>query len=216
MNTKQKTVACIVAHPDDETLWAGGTIMSHPSWKCFIVSVFKGKDKDSSANFHKALLNLNAEGVIGILDERDGKKSVSEKEIKQTIIKLLPAKHFDMIISHSPSDEFMRNSNNEKVGNAVIKLWNSGKISADQLWNFAYEEGYNEYYPEAVNPASFYKLLKKEIWMKKYKIITETYGFNKNSWEAETTPKAEAFWKTSKFQDAKKWLHQFENKLILE
>jgi len=25
-----KTVAIIVAHPDDETLWAGGTILSHP------------------------------------------------------------------------------------------------------------------------------------------------------------------------------------------
>jgi LmbE family N-acetylglucosaminyl deacetylase len=33
-----KNVAIIVAHPDDETLWAGGTILNHPSWKCFIIS----------------------------------------------------------------------------------------------------------------------------------------------------------------------------------
>jgi len=26
---KSKTVAIIVAHPDDETLWAGGTILFH-------------------------------------------------------------------------------------------------------------------------------------------------------------------------------------------
>jgi len=25
-----KSAAVIVAHPDDETLWAGGTILSHP------------------------------------------------------------------------------------------------------------------------------------------------------------------------------------------
>jgi hypothetical protein len=27
------------------------------------------------------------------------------------------------------------------VGKAIIKLWNSGKIHADQYWNFAYENG---------------------------------------------------------------------------
>ncbi len=207
MNTKQKIVACIVAHPDDETLWAGGTIMSHPSWKCFIVSVFKGKFPESSTNFYKALKSLKAEGVIGNLDDENGMKQTDVKKIKQEILKLLPHKHFDMILSHNPSGEFRKNPDNEEaVGRAVIKLWNSGKIAADQLWNFAYEAGCSEYYPEAVNPASFYQLLKKEIWLKKYKIITETYGFNKKSWEAETTPRAEAFWKTANFSDARKWL----------
>jgi LmbE family N-acetylglucosaminyl deacetylase len=31
-----KSVAVIIAHPDDETLWAGGIILSHPSWLWFI------------------------------------------------------------------------------------------------------------------------------------------------------------------------------------
>ncbi len=25
-------VALVVAHPDDETLWAGGTLLQHPGW----------------------------------------------------------------------------------------------------------------------------------------------------------------------------------------
>ena len=37
-------------------------------------------------------------------------------------------------------------------------------------------------------------------------IITETYGFEKNSWEAETTPRAESFWSFSDPLNAKKWL----------
>ena len=41
-----KAVAVIVAHPDDETLWAGGTILSHPSWQWFIVCLCRGSDKD--------------------------------------------------------------------------------------------------------------------------------------------------------------------------
>jgi len=213
MNEKRKTVACIVAHPDDETLWAGGTIMSHPSWKCFIVSVFRGKDADSASKFSKALKNLNSEGIMGNLYDEPEQKSPNEKEIKQIILNLLPPKHFDIIISHNPSGEYTRNIRNEEVGRTVIKLWNSGKITADELWNFAYEDGCKEYYPEAINPASFHHILKEQIWLKKYSIITETYGFEKNSWEAETTPRAEAFWKTKNLRDAKKWLMEYENEI---
>ena len=28
-------VAVVVAHPDDETLWAGGLLLSHPEWSPF-------------------------------------------------------------------------------------------------------------------------------------------------------------------------------------
>jgi len=209
MGTKQKVVACIVAHPDDETLWAGGTIMSHPSWKWFVISVFRGNGKDSGSKFYNALKNLKTEGIMGDLDESADQKPMDEKMLKRSILNLIPPIHFDMVISHNPSGEYTRNLRNEEVGKAVIKLWNSGKISADELWNFAYEDGCKEYYPEAVNPASSFHILKKEIWLKKYKIITETYGFKKNSWEAETTPRAEAFWQTANLKDAKKWLQPF-------
>jgi len=45
--------------------------------------------------------------------------------------------------------------------------------------------------------------------LKKYSIITETYGFEKNSFEAETTPRAESFWQFTNSYDAQKWLKQF-------
>lgn len=215
MNKKQKTVACIVTHPYDETLWAGGTIMKHPTWKWFIVSVCRGSNPDHAPKFYEALKNLKAEGIMGNLIDGPEHKALDEKEVKHTILNLLPPKHFDMIISHNPSGEYTKHIRHEdEVGKAVIKLWNSGKISADQLWNFAYQDGGKQYYPEAVNPASFYHLLNKDIWMKKYNIITETYGFKKNSWEAETTPRAEAFWQTSNSNYAKKWLNQYETELV--
>ena len=52
-----KSVAVIVAHPDDETLWAGGTILSHPEWKWFIVSLCRGNDQDRSVRFITSLKN---------------------------------------------------------------------------------------------------------------------------------------------------------------
>ena len=52
---KVKNVALIVAHPDDETLWAGGTILSHPSWKWFIVCLCRKSDKKRATKFYKVL-----------------------------------------------------------------------------------------------------------------------------------------------------------------
>jgi len=57
-------------------------------------------------------------------------------------------------------------------------------------------------------------LLPNRIWQRKFDIITEIYGFEKDSWEAETTPKAEAFWKFTDPEEAKVRLKKFENKLL--
>jgi hypothetical protein len=35
--------------------------------------------------------------------------------------------------------------------------------------------------------------LPAKVWGKKYRILTEIYGFAPDSWEAQTTPKVEAF-----------------------
>jgi hypothetical protein len=92
------------------------------------------------------------------------------------------------------------------VSKAVIKLWYKGKISANELWTFAYVDSNKEYYPIAVETATIYRKLWKHIWLRKYNIITETYGFEKNSFEAETTPRAESFWQFTDPYDAQRWL----------
>ena len=55
--------------------------------------------------------------------------------------------------------------------------------------------------------AAIYRTLTKRIWLKKYSIITETYGFEENSWEAKTTPNDEAFRQFTNSFTAKKWLN---------
>jgi LmbE family N-acetylglucosaminyl deacetylase len=59
---KARSVAVIVAHPDDETLWAGGTILNHPAWKWFIVCLCRGCNKERSIRFYNALKALKSEG----------------------------------------------------------------------------------------------------------------------------------------------------------
>jgi LmbE family N-acetylglucosaminyl deacetylase len=212
--TSQKTVAVIVAHPDDETLWAGGTILSHPSWKCFIVCLCRGSDEERAARFFNALRIFKAEGIMGDLDDGPEQKPLERIEVEQTILKLLPAGSFDLTISHNPNGEYTRHIRHEETGKAVIKLWNAGKISTKELWTFAYSDDNKKHYPKADEYADICRTLTKRIWHRKYSMVTETYGFEKNSFEAQTTPLAESFWQFHDPAVAKKWLKQNENKPI--
>lgn len=209
-----KNVAVIVAHPDDETLWAGGTILSHPIWQWFIVCLCRGKDIDRSFRFSNALKILKAEGNMGDLDDGPEQKPLMESEVEKAILNLLPAKHFDLIISHSPTGEYTRHLRHEETGKAVIKLWNTGKILTSELWNFAYTDDNKTHYPVAVGNASIYRSLSKRIWVRKYSIITETYGFEKSGFEAETTPRAESFWQFTDPLEAKRWVNKIGNEPI--
>ncbi len=206
--THKKTVALIVAHPDDETLWAGGTILSHPSWQCFVVCLCRASDTDRAPRFYKALGVLKSEGIMGDLDDGPEQKPLDDKTVEYAILDLLPSKNFDLIISHNPTGEYTRHIRHEETGKAVIKLWHTGKIPIKKLWTFAYQDGNKAYYPKPVESAAIYQKLSKEIWLRKYGIMTATYGFEKNSWEAQTTPHAESFWQFTNSFDANKWLNK--------
>lgn len=204
-----KKVIIIVAHPDDETLWAGGTILSHPSWKCFVVCLCRRSDSERAQKFHKALKALKSGGVMGDLDDGPEQRPLGENEVEETIMSLLPGISFDLIMTHCPTGEYTRHLRHEEVSKAVINLWNAGKIPGRELWAFAYEDGNRDYYPRPVDKNTIYRVLTPRIWNRKYKIVTETYGYKKGSFEAETVPKAEAFWQFTDPYNAKKWLRSF-------
>jgi LmbE family N-acetylglucosaminyl deacetylase len=202
-NQGNKSVAIIVAHPDDETLWAGGTILNHQSWKFFIVCLTRGNDSERAPRFYKALQVLKVEGIMGDLDDGPEQKPLADSEVEQTILQLLPSKHYDLIITHNPAGEYTKHLRHEEISRAVINLWQNGKISANELWVFAYEDGNNEHFPQPIKTASIFRTLSDPIWRSKYKIITNTYDFKEDSWEAQTTPKAEAFWQFLNQSEAK-------------
>jgi LmbE family N-acetylglucosaminyl deacetylase len=210
VGNKIKSVAVIVAHPDDETLWAGGTILTHPLWKWFIACLCRSSDTERATKFHQALKFLHAEGMMGDLDDGPHQKPLEESEVENTIMELLPCQHYDVVITHDLSGEYTRHLRHEEVSKAVMRLWQAGKIDADELWTFAYEDGNKEYYPLAIEKATTIRKLTQNIWIKKYNIITDIYGFEKNSWEANTTPHAEAFWQFSDHLKAQNRLKQFD------
>jgi len=206
-NGKIIEAAVIVAHPDDETLWAGGTILCNPGWNWFIVCTCRAYDIDRAPRFYNTLKVLHAEGIMGDLDDGPDQKPLDEDDVENTILKLLPQKQYDLVITHNLTGEYTKHLRHEEMSRAVIKLCNSGKISAKEIWTFAYEDGNKQYFPRPIENATIYSKLSPNIWSKKYEIITQTYNFNRNSWEAETTPHAESFWKFTNINDAQKWLN---------
>ncbi len=211
----RKSVAIIVAHPDDETLWAGGTILSHPEWDCFVVCMSRSRDTDRAPKFYVAMKLLHAEGIMGDLDDGPEQHLLEPEEIESAILQLLPVKDYDLIITHNASGEYTRHVRHEEVNRAVFDLWEKKKISTNEIWTFAYEDGNATYFPKAIESATQYEVLPEPIWQQKYSIITETYAFEKNSWEAETTPLAEAFWQFKEPTDGLRTKSEFENSVTV-
>jgi len=189
-----KKAAVIVAHPDDETIWCGGTILMHPDWQWTVIVLCRGNDPDRAHRFYQAVKKIGATGRMEILNDAPEQVPLPDSQVQATILSLLLAKHFNFILTHSPYGEYTRHLRHEETSRAVISLWEKGCISATEIWMFAYEDGGKSYLPRPIKTAHKVVELPGDIWQEKYRIITELYGFGPESFEAKTAPKEEAFW----------------------
>ena len=201
-----KKIAVIIAHPDDETLWAGGTLLVHPEWDTFIFCLCRKYDPDRAPKFKKALEIFNSKGAMEDLDDGPAQTPQELNHVSELILKALPSYTWDIIITHSPSGEYSRHLRHEEIGKAVMNLWLADKLRSNELLTFAYEDGNRMYFPKAIKQANLYFNLSTKYWKKKYNIMTEIYGFYPDSWEAKTTPKEEAFWRFTAKETAIAWL----------
>jgi LmbE family N-acetylglucosaminyl deacetylase len=202
------TAAIIVAHPDDETLWAGGFVLEHAEWDWFIGTLCRASDPDRAPKFARVLERLHARG--GMLDMEDGpeQRPLPALDVQRQVLGLLPAIHYDMLLTHGPQGEYTWHRRHVEVCQAVVALWRAGQISVDALWLFAYEDGERQYLPRAVRNAHVYRPLPQEVWQTKFDLITQVYGFHPESWEARTTPRVEAFWCFESPRLLERWLRE--------
>jgi LmbE family N-acetylglucosaminyl deacetylase len=206
---KNVTAAMIVAHPDDETIWAGGTVLNHPDWHWIIVSLCRGSDRDRAPKFDRAVQQLGGVSAIGDLDDGPEQLPLSESDVQQMVLSLLPETHFDLILTHSPYGEYTKHRRHEETGTAVALLWEKELIKAKEVWMFAYEDGGNggkDDLPKAIKTAHRISYLPEDIWRRKYIIITDTYGFAPESYEANIVMREEAFWCFQAPVDFREWL----------
>ncbi len=184
----------IVAHPDDETLWAGGTLLLHPTCHWTVVTLTRKGDPDRAPRFARALAQLGAAGALGDLDDGPEQRPLDAAEVEEAILDLLPAPHYDLVLTHGLWGEYTRHRRHEEVAAAVLSLRDSGRLSAEEVWMFAYGDNGGRHLPRPIGGSNIYTCLPADIWKRKYRLITEVYGFAPDSFEARTTPRHEAFW----------------------
>jgi len=209
---RPQQVGVMVAHPDDEVLWAGGTLLLHPHWRCRIATLCRGGDPDRAPKFHRVQAALRAEGAMADLDDGPAQRPLPDALLRQTILALLGGRDYDLLLTHSPRGEYTRHRRHEETGRTVMALWAAGALRARALWLFAYADGGRAYLPRAIAGAHRATALPPAVWAEKYRLIHELYGFAADSWEARATPRVEAFWQCTAPADVPRWQAQMKER----
>lgn len=182
-----KTGLAIVAHPDDETIWMGGKILSSKDIKWTIFSLCRKNDTDRAPKFKKVCKYYGAEAIISDLED-EGIMSVDESlsEIKKRIIKELKKKNFTYIFTHGYNGEY---GHDRHIGvyKTVKALAGKKILKCDKLIFFAYNS-------KKVNLV--FKLDKSLLKIKK-NIIKDLYGFSDKSFEYKSCSARETFYENS-------------------
>ena len=201
-----REVAVVVAHPDDETLWVGGTLLMERDWNCRILGLCRASDSDRAPKFQKAIACFNCAGELHDCDDGPEQRPLPPEEMLRVIGRWAASLSFDLIITHGPKGEYTRHRRHEEVFRAVFDLWRSGTIVTKSLWIFAYEDGHGSYLPRANRNAHRKTVLSPAVLGEKRRIIRKIYGFLPDSWEARALPSVEAFWCFSSPEEVKSWM----------
>ena len=178
-----KTGLVVVAHPDDETIWMGGKILSSKDIKWTIFSLCREDDKDRAPKFKKVCRFYEAKGIISDLeDEEIMNIKESLPEVKKRLVRKLRRKNFTYIFSHGYNGEY-GHKRHVGVHLAIKNLVAKNILTCDKLFFFAYNSKRRDL---VFN-------LNKEILKTKRDIIERLYGFSKKSFEYKNCSAKELF-----------------------
>ena len=208
--TRVRRAAVVVAHPDDETLWCGGLMLSRPDWEWQVVTICRASDSDRSGKFREVMRCYGATGHMGGLNDGPKQTPLFPAEVREMIADLLPPHKYDLILTHGPAGEYTRHRRHEECCRAVVAMWQACEIDTRSLWLFAYEDAGGDCLPHACKQASRRKALSNTLWEEKRRILIDLYGFAIDSWELHVTPQVEGFFCFTQPEDARRHLGAME------
>jgi LmbE family N-acetylglucosaminyl deacetylase len=136
------------------------------------------------------------------LDDGPDQAPLPSAQVREAAAGLLAGNSYDLVLTHGPNGEYTQHRRHTECCRAVVELWQSGRIDANRLWMFAYEDGGKAYLPRVRLDADRHDVLPDDVWLEKRRLITDFYGFGADTWETQTTPRREGFWCFDSAQEA--------------
>ncbi|MCK5320415.1 PIG-L family deacetylase, partial [Candidatus Parcubacteria bacterium] len=170
-----KKVLVVIAHPDDETIWMGGTIARNKKIDWTIFSLCRASDRDRAPKFKRVCEYCGAKSIIADLDD-NGKLNLEEakQEAKKIILKKIGFNKFDYIFTHGANGEY-GHERHIAVHLAINELIKEKKIKPKTVFYFNYVKNKKNYL-ESDSDSIINKLSEKELLEKK-RIVAEMYGY---------------------------------------
>ncbi len=185
----------IVAHPDDETIWMGGTMLTHPSCKWTIFSLCRGDDADRAPRFLRACARLGGRGIITNFED-EGIASLKESvaPMQRLLLRSLPRRSFDILFTHGPSGEY-GHTRHKGAFRAVQGLLREGKLRTKRWLTFSYRLAArgNRAVPHPPARDGVTMRLSPSAFQQKRAIIREVYNFPEQSFEVQSAARVETF-----------------------
>ena len=167
----------IVAHPDDDTIFCGGTMLTYPDWYWTVVCMTEKKGSVRYDEFHKAMeayrgygVNINSCHILGQDDIEQGKR-ITEKDILPWR-KVIQKQGFDpdIVFTHNRRGEY-GHSAHKALSLAVNDLF-------PNIWEFIYPLQ-DQPYKTKINEVA----LSKEILEQKNEIFNSFYKSQARIWD---------------------------------
>jgi LmbE family N-acetylglucosaminyl deacetylase len=184
-----KKVLVIIAHPDDETIWMGGTLLKNKeSWDTTIISLCRKDDADRAPKFKKICKEYGANCHISNLDD-ETMEDISSEEVTERI-KNYAKKEYDYLFTHGKNGEYGHKRHID-VYKAVNKMLKNKTLKAKKVFYFAYNKKGDFSYPNKESDKLIY--LNKATHKEKKRLIQDIYGFSKGGFEEVCCRNMEAF-----------------------